>query len=163
MIVILIESICKRSRWEACQQPLRRNNVLIPMLSTRLRVTKWVLTLLALILIVTIVYSSHRAVTRTSNDFRHECSLMLGRLEFAWRIGDWDPAAEKYPPFAGWTGLITTGPGPEFTASVYHPLRHQTVGRRRRSPQTPGVCYRQAPGRQNSPTTLSSCQLEPGY
>ena len=73
------------------------------MLSTKLRITKWVLTLSALILLVAFVYSSRRAVSKVSNDLRHEYSLMLGRLEFAWRTSDWDPTAEKYPQRAGWS------------------------------------------------------------
>lgn len=73
------------------------------MLNTKLRITKWVLTASALIMLIAIVYSSRRAVTRVSNDLRHEYSLMLGRLHFAWHLTGWNPSAQKYPPRAGWS------------------------------------------------------------
>lgn len=72
------------------------------MLGAKLRITKWVLTLSALILLIAFVYSSRRAVTRVSQDLRHEYSLQLGQILFAWRPSGWNPAGKKFLPQPGW-------------------------------------------------------------
>ena len=57
---------------------------------TWLRIVKWLCTLNALLVATAFAYSLRRAVSWTSQDLRHENSLMVGTLWFSRRTSAWN-------------------------------------------------------------------------